>query len=169
MLACVIICVHICAYATKVYMYTTEKMMDQESSSQLDLRTGWWFQGHPVLKTIWLRQLGWWQQPNISGKMPNSWQPNHQPANNSRQPPQFKLPGTAACGNTAMFPGLPGRPKCHRVLLNGPDIHGTGREFWMAVAVVCYPSCRWDSPGWLCDWIPVASDYLRCSSRLHVR
>ena len=32
----------------------------------------------PPLWKIWLRQLGWGQQPNISGKMPNWWQPNHQ-------------------------------------------------------------------------------------------
>ena len=36
--------------------------------------SGWWFLATPSWK-IWVRQLGWWQQPNISGKMPNSWQP----------------------------------------------------------------------------------------------
>ena len=36
-------------------------------------------QGHPVLKNIWLRQLGWWVIPNMNGKMQNWWQPNHQP------------------------------------------------------------------------------------------
>ena len=35
--------------------------------------------GEKPLWKIWLRQLGWWKQPNISGKMPNWWQPNHQP------------------------------------------------------------------------------------------
>ena len=34
--------------------------------------------GPPLWKT-WLRQLGWWHKPNISGKIQNSWQPNHQP------------------------------------------------------------------------------------------
>ena len=29
----------------------------------------------PPLWKIWVRQLGWWQKPNISGKMPNKWQP----------------------------------------------------------------------------------------------
>ena len=30
----------------------------------------------PPLWKIWVRQLGWGQQPNINGKMPNWWQPN---------------------------------------------------------------------------------------------
>ena len=34
---------------------------------------------HPVLKNIRVRQLGWWEIPNISGKIKNWWQPNHQP------------------------------------------------------------------------------------------
>ena len=35
---------------------------------------------YPPLWKIWLRQLGWGQQPNISGKIKND--PNHQPALN---------------------------------------------------------------------------------------
>ena len=36
--------------------------------------TAWWLLGkHPVLKNDGVRQLGWWQQPNIHGKMPNWW------------------------------------------------------------------------------------------------
>ena len=34
---------------------------------------------HPVLKNDGLRQLGWWQKPNMNGKIQNWWQPNHQP------------------------------------------------------------------------------------------
>ena len=37
---------------------------------------GWWFFATP-LKNMMNRQLGWWQQPNISGKIKNV--PNHQP------------------------------------------------------------------------------------------
>ena len=39
--------------------------------------------GGPGEKPLWkigVRPLGWWMTPKINGKMPNSWQPNHQPA-----------------------------------------------------------------------------------------
>ena len=39
---------------------------------------GWyhvWLVVGPPLWKIWVRHLGWWVIPNISGKMPNWWQP----------------------------------------------------------------------------------------------
>ena len=34
-----------------------------------------------IVKQIWFRQLGWWQKPNINGKIKNV--PNHQPVYNT--------------------------------------------------------------------------------------
>ena len=52
----------------------------------------------PPLWKIWLRQLGWGKQPNISGKMPNWWQPNHQPENGWKLggSPHFRKPPVVA-------------------------------------------------------------------------
>ena len=41
----------------------------------VELVGGWGL--NPSEKDEWVRQLGWCLQPNISGKMPNWWQPNH--------------------------------------------------------------------------------------------
>ena len=44
----------------------------------------WWVVGgwgKTPLKNM--SQLGWWQKPNIHGKMKNWWQPNHQAVNKS--------------------------------------------------------------------------------------
>ena len=44
--------------------------------------TGWWGQGHPVLKNRTESQLGWESQPNECGNMPNSCS-NHSPPTRS--------------------------------------------------------------------------------------
>ena len=46
-------------------------------------------QGHPSEK-LWVRQLGWLEIPNIHRKMPNSWQPNHQPVLKRHFGPQLR-------------------------------------------------------------------------------
>ena len=51
---------------------------------------------YPPLWKIWLRPLGWLEVPNISGKMPNWWQPNHQPVfvyHTDSNGGRFSIPG----------------------------------------------------------------------------
>ena len=48
--------------------------------------SGWWLYTHPSEK---YESIGMMMIPNISGKMPNWWQPNHQPASNQLDQRKF--------------------------------------------------------------------------------
>ena len=54
------------------HFWTVQKLW--ENPDELN----WLVVGPPLWK-IWVRQLGWWQQPNICKN--KKWQPNHQPVN----------------------------------------------------------------------------------------
>ena len=66
--------------------------------------TGWWLYTHPVLKKIRVRQLGWWKQPNINGKIKFM----------ATKPPTSLVRGTShrsmdknSCRKTSMYVVIP--------------------------------------------------------------